>query len=75
MVGSHTFWLDPTHQRPLPAALLELIFEHFRLTGVERFPMNPATEQERLPFGEIPFVQQLNDWLYGPQDYGLLGRR
>jgi SAM-dependent methyltransferase len=75
MVGSNTFWLDPTHQRPLPAALLELIIEHFGLTGVERFPMNPATEQERLPFGEIPFVQQLNDRLYGPQDYGLLGRR
>ena len=69
VVGSNTFWLDPTHQRPLPAALLELIFEHFGLTGVERFPMNPASENERLPFGEIPFVQQLNDRLYGPHGY------
>lgn len=75
IMGSHTFWLDPTHQRPLPAALMELIFEHFGLTGVERFPMNPAPENDHLPYGEIPFVQQLNERLYGPQDYGLLGRR
>jgi SAM-dependent methyltransferase len=75
VVGSHTFWLDPTHQRPLPAALMELIFEHFGVTSVERFPMNPASDSDRLPFGEIPFVQQLNDRLYGPQDYGLLGRK
>ena len=74
-VGSHNFWFDLTHKRPIPAALLEAILEYFGLTGLERFPVNPVPEHERLPFGEIPFVQQLNEQLYGPQDYGLFGRR
>ncbi len=74
-MGSHNFWFDPIHRRPIPAALLEAIIEYFGLTGLERFAVNPVPEHEPLSFGEIPFVQQLNKQLYGPQDYGLLCRR
>jgi len=28
LVGSHTFYLDPSHQRPLPPLLLDHIFDH-----------------------------------------------
>jgi SAM-dependent methyltransferase len=75
LMASHLFWRDPSHHRPVPMLLLELIFEYFGLTVIERLRLNPPSTVERLPFDELEFVRRLNEHLYGPQDYGLIGRR
>jgi len=73
--ASHHFWRDPSHQRPVPMSLLELIYDYFGLTIVERLHLNRPPGTERLPFNELEVVRRLNEHLYGPQDYGLIGRR
>jgi SAM-dependent methyltransferase len=75
VMASHFFWRDPSHRRPIPMSLLELIFEYFGLTVIERLRLNRPPTKERLPFDELEFVRRLNEHLYGPQDYGLIGRR
>ncbi|HEY6392218.1 MAG TPA: class I SAM-dependent methyltransferase [Bryobacteraceae bacterium] len=75
VMASHLFWRDPSHRQPVPMLLLELIFEYFGLMVIERLRLNPPPAAERLPFGELEFVRRLNQHLYGPQDYGLIGRR
>ena len=75
VMASHLFWRDPSHRRPIPMSLLELIYEYFGLTVIERLRLNRPPTKERLPFDELEFVQRLNEHLYGPQDYGLIGQR
>jgi O-antigen chain-terminating methyltransferase len=75
VVGSHRFWQDPTHCRPIPLLLLESILQYFGFTVAERLRLNPSPPEEQLPFGELEFVRRMNESLYGPQDYGIIGRR
>jgi len=75
IMASHLFWRDPSHRQPIPMSLLELMFEYFGLTIVERLRLNCPPLAERLPFHELDFIRQINGHLYGPQDYGLIGRR
>jgi SAM-dependent methyltransferase len=75
VMASHLFWHDPSRRRPVPMALLELIFDYSGLTVIERLRLNPSPAEDRLPFAELEFVRRLNQHLYGPQYYGLIGRR
>jgi 2-polyprenyl-3-methyl-5-hydroxy-6-metoxy-1,4-benzoquinol methylase len=75
LMGSCNFWKDPTHRRPIPPELLEFVFQHFGLSVVKRLDLNRSPQNERLPYDEISTVHRLNESLYGPQDYGLIGRR
>ncbi len=75
LMATEQFWIDPTHQRPIPSSLMECLFEYCGLGVVHRFEVNPRPESEHLPFQELEPVHRLNYLLYGPQDYALLGRR
>ncbi len=75
LMASANFWNDPTHIRPIPLKLLEFIYEYFGLTVVKRLELNPLPQDQRFAFDEISVVHRLNDHFYGPQDYGLIGRR
>jgi len=75
LMGAHHFWNDPTHRRPVPAALLRFMLGYFGLSVVKQLQLNPCLPEEHLPFTEIDMVRQLDQLLYGPQDYGLLSRR
>lgn len=74
-MGAHHFWLDPTHQRPLPASLLRFVMGYFGLKVVKQLELNPCPEHEHLPFAEVDVVRRIDQVLYGPRDYGLIGRR
>lgn len=74
-VGAHSFWNDPTHQRPVPAPLAEFALEFYGLRLERRFDLNPAPPDEQLPWREIPFVDPINQHLYGPRDYGVIARK
>jgi 2-polyprenyl-3-methyl-5-hydroxy-6-metoxy-1,4-benzoquinol methylase len=75
LMGSHHFWNDPTHQRPIPSALLEFVLNYCGLEVVKRLELNPAPKEDHLPYGEIDVIRRVNEHLYGPRDYGLIGRR
>jgi len=75
LMSSRDFWKDPTHHRPIPVELMELLFEHSGFEVVRRLHLNPAPPEEHLPFTEIEPVRRVDDLLYGCRDYGLIGRK
>jgi SAM-dependent methyltransferase len=75
LMGSHFFWNDPTHQRPIPLALMEFIFRYSGLDVIQRLHLNPFPPEEHLPYTEVDLIQRVDSQLYGPRDYGLIGRR
>jgi SAM-dependent methyltransferase len=75
LMAAEQFWLDPTHQRPIPLPLMEFLFEYCGLSLAHRFEINPRAEAEHLPFREVELVNRLDLLLFGPQDYAIFGRR
>jgi SAM-dependent methyltransferase len=74
-MGACRFWNDPTHVRPVPADFLVFSLNYYGFEVVVRVDLNPAPPAEHLPFREIDLVQRLDDQFFGPQDYGVIGRR
>ena len=89
-VTAGSFWLDPTHVRPVHPELLRACYESAGFAGVEQFDLRPYSEEERLP--EVPLDgldgqtreladrlnrlrDELDDLLYGYRDYALIGVR
>ena len=90
VVGARNFWLDPTHRRPVHPESLALSFEVAGFDPVERLELHPFADSERLPEVPIDAVaetlrplaervnrlrDQLDDLLFGAQDYALIGTR
>jgi SAM-dependent methyltransferase len=75
LMAAEQFWMDPTHNRPIPLPLMEFLFEYCGIGVVHRFEVNPRAESEHLPFRELELANRLDMLLYGPQDYAMMGRR
>jgi O-antigen chain-terminating methyltransferase len=75
LMAAEQFWIDPTHQRPIPLPLMEFLFTYCGIGVVHRFEVNPRPESEHLPFRELELASRLDLLLYGPQDYAMFGRR
>lgn len=88
LVGAQSFWLDPTHQRPVHPQSLRLAYELAGFTDVERLDLNPFPDSQRLPeidLANLPEPQRpladginrlrdrLDEVLFGYQDYALVG--
>lgn len=88
VVAARNFWLDPTHRRPVHPESLKLHFELAGFDPVERLDLRPFPASERLPeidLQEIPESQhlladrvnrlrdQIDELLFGTQDFGLIG--
>ena len=71
LVGSNTFYLDPTHRNPLPSALTKAMAEIRGLCRVKIMHLNPYPEEARVNGSEL--AEQFNRYFYGPQDYALVG--
>jgi len=66
------FYLDPTHTRPVPAALLAFYMEEFGLGRIETRKLAPAVES--MPsLAELP--QAFRESFFGALDYAILGRK
>ncbi|HEX2252653.1 MAG TPA: class I SAM-dependent methyltransferase, partial [Thermoanaerobaculia bacterium] len=89
-VSARSFWLDPTHRRPVHPRALALVYELAGFERVEHLELRPFAAAERLPeidTAALPAEQQaladrvnrlrdrLDDLLYGFQDYALVGRK
>jgi SAM-dependent methyltransferase len=75
LMGSHYFWNDPTHRRPLPEALLTFMLEFSGFGVIRRAGLNPFPPENHLPWTEIDVVRRVNSLLYDARDYGVLGRK
>lgn len=72
MVGATTFHLDPTHVRPLPPEVLQVLLEAVGFAQVEIRPLHPSPTLEHMVenHGFDPHIAEL---LFGPQDYAAIG--
>lgn len=71
LVGSWSFYLDPTHRNPLPSALSKFLLETRGLARVEVRGLHPFPESCRLAGSAV--AERLNELLYGPRDYAVVG--
>lgn len=70
-VGSHNFYLDPTHRNPLPSEMLRFVAQQRGYREVEILNLHPVKEikdRDRLSEVELDVL----DRLYGPQDYAVV---
>ena len=66
------FYLDPTHTRPVPAALLSFYMEEFGVGRIETRKLAPAVES--MPsLAELPAA--FRETFFGALDYAILGKK
>ena len=66
------FYLDPTHTRPVPSALVAFYLEEFGVGGMEVRKLAPAVES--MPaLAELP--EAFREAFFGGLDYAILGRK
>lgn len=75
LVGSHSFHFDPSHLKPLPSPMLRFFVEARGFCDVHVRELHPYPEPVRFPDDGKGIASRLNDYLYGPQDYAVIGRK
>ncbi len=71
MVGSHTFYADPTHRNPIPSATLSFLLASRGLTDIEVMHVRPWEEAKIA--GDDELTKRFNEYFYGSPDYGIVG--
>lgn len=77
-VGAHTFWLDPTHLRPVPPLLLELVVRHTGFDVEQLLSLHPYPQADLVDDklrAELPLVAQMAEMIFSGQDLGIIARR
>ena len=70
-VAAYSFWMDPTHQRPLPPPLLLHMAQHTGFVDCHIQRSSPWPSDQQTP--GLP--QPLPKLLYAEQDYALIARK
>jgi SAM-dependent methyltransferase len=79
IVGSSTFYLDPTHIRPLHPDLLAFLVEHHGFTAPEIRFLHPrrgvasGNTSDNAHLGDL--LADVEWAMFGPQDYAVLARK
>jgi SAM-dependent methyltransferase len=73
LVGSNTFYLDPTHRNPIPSALLRFVAESVGFENVSVMDLHPSDHQWSDIRSEMD--QYLIQNLFGAQDYAVVGHK
>ena len=66
------FYLDLTHRNPIPAGTLQFLVEYAGFRDVRVHYSSPVPPESRLS-GNDDNTRKLNDLLFGPQDYAIIG--
>lgn len=73
LVGSHTFYLDPTHRNPLPADSLQFAVWSSGLRVEKKLDLHPYPGWAALPAApDDQLANRINTLFYGPQDYAVI---
>jgi O-antigen chain-terminating methyltransferase len=75
LVGSNTFYLDPTHRNPIPPATLQFIVEATGLREVTIESLHPYPEWNKVNSNDPVLGEFVNTVFFGPQDYAVIGRK
>jgi O-antigen chain-terminating methyltransferase len=76
LVGSHLFYTDPTHARPLPSSMLHFLFEATGFESVTVTPLHPREADTLTPRDSADqLTERFNHLFYGPMDYSISGRK
>lgn len=90
VVAARNFWLDPTHRRPVHPESLRLSFELAGFDPIEHRELSPFADDQHLPEIDLDAVPEpqreladrvnrlrdrLDDLLFAPQDYALIGHK
>lgn len=80
MVGSHYFYMDPTHRNPLPPSMLRWVVENRGFAGarIERLSAHRELNAPPLLPPEVPGATSINDMLWTMHvapDYAILAKR
>jgi O-antigen chain-terminating methyltransferase len=83
LVGANTFYLDPTHDHPIPSALLEFFVSIRGFTDSVILPLKRSTDffdpsdpgAGEWANGITRFAQYLTEELIGAEDYAVIARR
>jgi len=73
LVGSCTFYLDPTHNRPLPSLLVKLLLEAHGFGDVSVMNLHPNKILSKTEESGSENIRILNEHFFGPQDYAIIG--
>jgi SAM-dependent methyltransferase len=76
-VGASTFWIDPTHQRPLYPAVLEFIAAQVGFQSVEgkySSPLSPAPDLKSVPEDIADVIRDLHYKVNGPGDFAIIAK-
>ncbi|CAO1661703.1 DUF4214 domain-containing protein [Halomonas sp. NYA30] len=74
LVGSHTFYHDPTHRNPITPTAISFLLTYLGFSDVEVRRFNPYPEEAKVP-GDDPLTARVNGHLCGPQDFAVIGRK
>lgn len=71
------FYLDPTHQRPVPASLLDFLLRESGFGQVETVERHPASEvyPELAKMDENEALRGFRDRFFGGLDYAIIARK
>lgn len=72
LVGSHTFYHDPTHRNPITPTAISFLLTYLGFSDVEVRRFNPYPEDAKVP-GDDPLTARVNGHLCGPQDFAVIG--
>lgn len=73
-VSGYSFWLDPTHVRPLPPPLLDYFARYFGFIDVRIVRTHPWPAEQQFT-EDTPAARHLNKLLFCEQDYALVARK
>lgn len=74
LVATERFYMDPTHRNPLPSELTAYLLESRGFRDIELVPLHPIPMDVREAYSD-PMLSLLREKLFGPQDYGAIGRK
>ncbi|MGD9765073.1 MAG: methyltransferase domain-containing protein [Candidatus Binatia bacterium] len=73
LVGSCTFYADPSHHRPIPPQVAKFFLESRGLANVDVLYLNPARPEQRITPEDSDIVRRFNQYFYGPRDFAVIG--
>lgn len=74
VVGTHNFYMDPSHLHPIPPALLDFTMNACGFSKTEVKRLHPLDE-EKLKGTKTKPVDEISKRFYGPQDYAVIAHK
>jgi len=74
LVGSHTFYHDPTHRNPITPTSAQFLARYTGFCKIEILRLHPYPVEARVP-GNEAVIERVNGHLCGPQDYALMAHK